>query len=209
RGDRRVAGRTAALRLLQSRTAEDHRRPVGRGDILATGRAPVRPAVLRRTRDTRSRRPGPTAHGPERTRQALPGQRELADQYRLTVPCGPVLLTGHSHGSIIAPAAAAQLPPDVPKRPDSALLTLACPARRLYGRAFPAYFGRQHLAELRSLLGHGGRERWRNAVRRSDYIGSWIFSPPPPGPRTEYLETPPAPACWGPTGRRPGSQTTT
>jgi hypothetical protein len=90
--------------------------------------------------------------GPNAPGQALPGQRQLADQYELTVPCGPVLLTGYSQGSIIAPAVAAQLPPDVLSRPDFALLTLACPARRLYGRAFPAYFGRQHLEELRDAL---------------------------------------------------------
>jgi hypothetical protein len=47
--------------------------------------------------------------------QALAGQQELAGQYGLTVPCGPVLLTGYSQGSIIAPAVAAQLPPDVLK----------------------------------------------------------------------------------------------
>jgi len=146
--------------------------------------------------------------GPNAPGQALPGQRELADQYRLTVPYGPVLLTGYSQGSIIAPAVAAQLPPDVPKRPDFALLTLACPARRLYGRAFPAYFGRQHLAELRSLLGHGGRERWRNAVRRSDYIGSWIFSPPSPVRTNEYLEARLDQLCWDPVVLAPDAEPT-
>ena len=47
----------------------------------------------------------------------------------------PLLLTGYSQGSIIAPAVVAQLPGKVLGR--VALLTLACPARRLYGRAFP------------------------------------------------------------------------
>ena len=87
----------------------------------------------------------------------------------LTIPTGPVLLTGYSQGSIIAPAVVAQLPADVRDR--VALLTLACPARRLYGRAFPAFFGPKHLATLRSDL---GGKRWKNAVRRSDFIGSWI-----------------------------------
>ena len=119
--------------------------------------------------------------------QAFPGQHELADQYRLTVEYGPVLLTGYSQGSIIAPAVAAQLPPSVLGKPGFALLTLACPARRLYGRAFPSYFGQQHLEQLRSLLSHDGREYWRNAVRRSDYIGSWIFSPPQPARAQEHL----------------------
>jgi hypothetical protein len=130
--------------------------------------------------------------------QAFPGQQELADQYRLRVECGPVLLTGYSQGSIIAPAVAAQLPPQALSKPGFALLTLACPARRLYGRAFPSYFGQQHLGQLRRLLTHDGREYWRNAVRRSDYIGSWIFSPPQPIRTREYLERHLDQLCWDP-----------
>jgi len=146
--------------------------------------------------------------GPDGSGQALPGQRELADRYRLTVPCGPVLLTGYSQGSIIAPAVAAQLPPDVLKRPDFALLTLACPARRLYGRAFPRYFGRQHLEELCNLLSHHDRKYWRNAVRRSDYIGSWIFSPPSPVRTNEYLEAHLDQLCWDPVVLAPDAEPT-
>jgi hypothetical protein len=137
----------------------------------------------------------------------LPGQA-LAAEYLLTVECGPVLLTGYSQGSIIAPAVAAQLPLDVLNGPDFALLTLACPARRLYGRAFPAYFGQQYLAELRGLLAHGGPERWRNAVRRSDYIGSWIFSPPAPVRDREYLKQHLDQLCWDPVILAPGAEPT-
>jgi len=131
---------------------------------------------------------GQDASGQAQDGQALPGQRELAGQYGLTVPCGPVLLTGYSQGSIIAPAVAAQLPEHVLRRREFALLTLACPARRLYGRAFPAYFGRPYLEELRDLLTHDGRQYWRNVVRRSDYIGSWIFDPPAALRTEEYLQ---------------------
>jgi uncharacterized membrane protein len=104
----------------------------------------------------------------------------------LMVPPGPLLLTGYSQGSVIAPAVIAQLPQEV--LPEVALLTLACPARRLYGRAFPAYFGQRQLTELANLLDAKtpGQEpvsgqslvRWKNLRRRSDYIGSWIFEEP-------------------------------
>jgi hypothetical protein len=99
----------------------------------------------------------------------------------------PVLITGYSQGSLIAPAVVAQLPPRTIDK--VALLTLACPFRRLYGRAFPAYFSHEYAVELNELLtnentsGSDGeqatrRGRWRNIVRPTDYIGSWIFSPP-------------------------------
>jgi hypothetical protein len=114
----------------------------------------------------------------------------------LTVPPGPLLLTGYSQGSVIAPAVIAQLPTEV--LPEVALLTLACPARRLYGRAFPAYFGPRQLTELANLLDAKtpGQEpgadtkpgRWKNLRRRSDYIGSWIFEEPKPRLDDAYLQ---------------------
>jgi len=70
------------------------------------------------------------------------------------VPTGPVLLSGYSYGSAIASAVIAQLPQ---VRGDFALLTLACPVRRLYGRAFPAYFGGDQLATLAEMLDADGR----------------------------------------------------
>ena len=113
-------------------------------------------------------------------------QPDLDRSRGLAVPCGPVLLTGYSQGSIIAAAVIAQLPAAV--RQDIALLTLACPARRLYGRAFPEYFGEDQIDTLNTLMGGaagtagtaGTAGRWRNLVRRSDYLGSWIFRDPEP-----------------------------
>jgi hypothetical protein len=105
-----------------------------------------------------------------------------------TVPTGPVLLSGYSQGSIIAVAALAQLPEEVLSQ--IALLTLACPAR-LYGRAFPAYFGRRQLAELAGMLDAAPGQprapgqpagRWKNLRRRSDSIGSGVFAEPEPRP---------------------------
>ena len=130
--------------------------------------------------------------------QAFPGQQELAD--RIPAQGG------------MRPGSADRLQPGVDHRsrgrrattstalrePGFALLTLACPARRLYGRAFPSYFGQQHLEQLRGLLTHDGREYWRNAVRRSDFIGSWIFSPPQPARTREHLEKHLDQLCWDP-----------
>jgi len=90
----------------------------------------------------------------------------------------PVLITGYSQGTPIAVALVAQLPKEVQAR--VALLTLAAPVRRLYGRAFPAYFGAPQLDILQQQLTHDGDVWWRNTVRRSDYIGGWVMRPIPP-----------------------------
>jgi hypothetical protein len=87
----------------------------------------------------------------------------------------PLLLTGYSQGTPISVAVLAQLPQEV--REQMSLLTLAAPIRRLYGRAFPAYFGPANLACVRRYLTSGGVVRWRNLVRHSDYIGGWAFDP--------------------------------
>jgi hypothetical protein len=114
------------------------------------------------------------------------GLPDLGRTKGLTVATGPLLLTGYSQGSVIAPAVVAQLPPEV--LPEVALLTLACPAQRLYGRAFPAYFGQRQLTTLAGLLDADPKPgRWKNLRRRSDYIGSFIFAEPEPRLDEEYL----------------------
>jgi hypothetical protein len=116
----------------------------------------------------------------------------------LTVPAGPVLLTGYSQGSVIAPAVVAQL--DAATRSRVALLTLACPARRLYGRAFPAYFGSGQLAELGRLLNTAApaEGRWKNLCRRTDYIGGWVVAEPPFRLSHAGLEASVDQPCWDP-----------
>ena len=137
---------------------------------------------------------------------ALAGQPNLERTRRLTVPPGPLLLTGYSQGAVIAPAVIAQLPEAV--LPDVALFTLACPARRLYGRAFPAYLGPPQLSELARLLAAKApgepaapdqpAGRWKNLRRRSDYIGSWIFAEPPPRLSDADLHHNIDQPCWDP-----------
>jgi hypothetical protein len=132
--------------------------------------------------------------------QAEAGLARLERVGRATVPAGPVLLSGYSYGSVIASAVIAQLPQWV--RGDVALLTLACPMRRLYGRAFPAYFGGDQLAALAELLDadeRGGVDgRWKNLCRRSDYLGSWVFHDPEPRSDRAYLADHVDQPCWDP-----------
>ena len=110
-------------------------------------------------------------------------------------PNRPIVLNGYSQGSPISIAVIAQLPGKSPDR--VALLTLACPAHRLYGRAFPLYFGPDQLQlllydKLTHLIcdeeaqTHTPVFRWINMCRRSDYVGGpigmgldrWILDPP-------------------------------
>jgi hypothetical protein len=96
---------------------------------------------------------------------------ELAPHYRR------ILVNGYSQGAPIAAATIAQLPQTQVSA--ISLVTVGSPLRRLYSRGFPAYFGAACLAELHTLLGGpGATVRWRNAVRKSDYIGDFTFQDP-------------------------------
>ncbi|MGY1620122.1 hypothetical protein ACI797_25570 [Geodermatophilus sp. SYSU D00691] len=117
---------------------------------------------------------GDTAHGP--TDPALAQQLAEAVGGVPREPHSPVVVVGYSQGTVIAAAVVAQLPRGV--RRHVALLTLAAPVRRLYGRAFPAYFGAEQIERLEGALTDDGVVRWHNLVRLSDYIGGWVRRDP-------------------------------
>ncbi|WP_435798067.1 hypothetical protein [Streptomyces bauhiniae] len=108
---------------------------------------------------------------------------------------GRLVLSGHSQGSVLAAAAAWQLPPAVRQR--VALLTYGSPLERLYGRWFPAHFGPAALAAL-----HRDICCWRNLHRRTDPIGGPIRLPAGHGTEVDH-EPLPDPRAYGRTPEHP------
>ncbi|MCH0542774.1 hypothetical protein I3F58_25075 [Streptomyces sp. MUM 203J] len=109
---------------------------------------------------------------------------------------GRLVISGHSQGSALAAAAVWQLSAATRRR--VALLTYGSPLERLYGRWFPAYFGREPLTGL-----HRETHCWRNLWRHTDPIGGPVRLPAD-GTKTEVDH--PAlrdPLVYGRTGDHP------
>lgn len=94
---------------------------------------------------------------------------ELAERVSALAARGKVVVSAHSHGSVLAAATILQLPPDVRRR--VALLTHGSPLSRLYTRLYPAYLSAQTLCDLGDRLDW----RWRNLWRDTDPVGGLIF----------------------------------
>jgi hypothetical protein len=100
---------------------------------------------------------------------------------------GVAVLAAHSQGSVIAAAALLQKdcrPPD----DHVGLVTFGSPLSKLYGWAFPAYFGPSVLARLRA-----GVWRWRNYYYLSDPIGGPLAAQDRPASCDVRLLDPAAP----------------
>ncbi|MFG1837265.1 hypothetical protein ACGFH8_02365 [Micromonospora sp. NPDC049175] len=85
-----------------------------------------------------------------------------------------VVLTGHSHGSVLIAATVLQLPPRITDR--IALLTHGSPLRRLYARLFPAYLNDEVIHEIADRVDW----RWVNLWRDTDPIGGRVLPPQRP-----------------------------
>jgi hypothetical protein len=99
---------------------------------------------------------------------------------------GQLVLSTHSQGTILGAAALLLLQHDqnAARLRQVALLTYGCPLRRLYARAFPAYFSFDMLEQLRADIG----ARWLNLWAYTDPIGGTIVPDGYPLPEPEQPE---------------------
>ncbi|WP_107074860.1 hypothetical protein [Micromonospora sp. MH33] len=112
---------------------------------------------------------------------------ELAKRVTALAAQGPVVISGHSHGSVLAAATVLQLPPAA--LPRVSLLTDGSPLRRIYARLYPAYLGQHALCDIGERLDW----RWHNLWRDTDPIGGPIFdhhrgAQPPSNPAANSVD---------------------
>jgi hypothetical protein len=105
------------------------------------------------------------------------GPRAVSDIVRrvttLTARDTPVLLAGHSHGSVLVATALRYLPAEALAR--TAVLTTACPLTRLIEPLFAAFFDQHTVAALAHRLSDGPTTRWINLYRITDPIGGPVL----------------------------------
>jgi hypothetical protein len=99
-----------------------------------------------------------------------------------------LVLSAHSQGTILGAAALLLLSRDqnAARLQQVALLTYGCPLRRLYARAFPAYFSWDVLEQLRADIG----ARWLNLWAYTDPIGGTVVPDRHVLPEPEQPEAP-------------------
>jgi hypothetical protein len=100
---------------------------------------------------------------------------------------GAAILAAHSQGSVIAAAALLQRN-NRPRHDHVGLVTFGSPLGKLYGWAFPAYFGPSILATLKTRVW-----RWHNYFYDSDAIGGPVAAAPDANSSDVRLLDPPTP----------------
>jgi hypothetical protein len=135
---------------------------------------------------------------------------ELRHRIESHLRAGPVIVAGHSQGSVLCVAAVGPLLPA--HRGELFLLSFGSPLGTLYRPVFPTALGAAVLDKVRGDLRNGSTEYWRVLWRATDPIGGPVFDDdavdrqiidPPPGTQwtvpNDVLARPPLdrPPPWG------------
>ena len=195
------------------------------GTLRTLGRPPARPALLRRAGRAGGRRPDPVAdraYHPRAGRRGLPahpgraagpappgraaGPRAHRPVYRAAWPAAPDQFQPENGRT---PAVIAQLPEEVLRQVAQLALGLPRPPR-LYraghclptprpGRSLPSSpgYSTPRPQPMNGRLDHPPG-RWKNLRRRSDWIGSWVFTEPEPRLSDADLQHNVDQPCWDP-----------